>query len=70
MRIYRLTRVEYSLFGSVRTDSLYMSTSSSEEGSSFTIKSSILIVAFTFLDFFQSQSIFGELSFSLRSLTL
>ena len=45
-------RVESSLDGSVRTDSLRMSLSSSDYGISFIIKSSRLIGAFNFLDFF------------------
>ena len=65
MRIFRLARVESSLVGSVHTDSSRMSPPYNDEGSSFTIKSSRVIGAFTFIAFIQSRSIRGELPFDL-----
>ena len=47
-----------------------MSPSSSDDGSSFLITSSILICAFTFIAFFQSRLPRVDLSFSLRAMTL
>ena len=70
MRIFRLTRVESSLDGSVRTDSLRISPSSIDEGSYFTITSLRLIGAFTFLAFSQSWLTYGDLYFSLHAMTL
>ena len=70
MKILRLTRVESSLVGSVRTESLRMSPSSSDRGSSFTIKSSRLMGAFTFLDFVQPGSFCGDFYFSWRAMTI
>ena len=63
-------RVEYSFDGYVRTGSLRMSPSSSDNGSSFTIKSSRLIGAITFLAFFQSGLTHVDLSLFLRARTL
>ena len=50
-------RAEYSLVGYISTDSLLMSPYSSNDGSSFTIKSSRLISEFTFLAFAQCKLI-------------
>ena len=63
MRIFRLTRVESSLDGYVRTDSSRMSSSSIDDDIYFTIKSSKLIGAFTFLAFVQSGLTRGDLYF-------
>ena len=65
-----LTRVESSLVGSVRTESLRMLPSSSDRGSSSIINSSRLMGAFTFLDFVQPRSFSGDFSFSWRDMTL
>ena len=65
-----LLRVESSLVGSVITDSSRMSPSSSDDGSSFTIKSSRLIGAFTFLAFVQSWLTRVDLYFLLCVMTL
>ena len=70
MRICCLTQVEFSLDGFMRTDSLRVSPSSSEDGSSFTIKSSRLIGVLTFLDFFESGLTCVDLSFSLHAMML
>ena len=65
-----LLRVESSLVGSVITDSSRMSPSSSDDGSSFTIKFLILIGVLTFLDFFQSRLNRADLFLLLRAMTL
>ena len=63
-------QVESSLDGSVRIDISRVSTSYSDDGSSFTIKSLRLIGAFTFLDFVQSRLTRVELPFLLRAMML
>ena len=70
MNIFRLMRVESSLVGFVITDSSQMSPSSSDNGSSFTMKSSRLIGAFNFLVFFKPRLTRVDLSFLLCSMTL
>ena len=70
MQIFRLMWVESSLDGSVRIDILHISFSSSDNAISFTIKSSRIIVAFTFLAFVQPWLTRVDLSFLLRSMTL
>ena len=70
MRIFCLTRVEFSLVGSVQTDSSRMSPYSSDRGSSFTIKYSRLMGAFTFLDFVQPRSICEDFYFLLRAMRI
>ena len=70
MRIFRFMRVESLLLGSVYTDSLRMLLSSSDNDSSFTIKSLRLIGPFTFLAFFQSWLTHVNLSFLLCAMTL
>ena len=54
-----LTRVKSSLVGSVGTKNLRMSPSSSDSGSSFTIKSSRLMGAIPFLSLVQPRSVCG-----------
>ena len=58
-----LTQAKSSLVGSVWTESSRMSPSSSERGSSFTIKSSRLTGAVKFLAFFQPQLFRGAFIF-------
>ena len=70
MRIFRLTQVRSSLVGYVRTDSLLMSPSSSDRWSSFTIKSSRLMGAFTFLALVQPRLLHGGFYFLLRAMIL
>ena len=62
---YLLTRVEFSLVGSVWTKSLRMSPSSSDTGLSLTIKSSRLMCAVTFMDLVNPQLVRGDFSFAL-----
>ena len=70
MRIFCLMQVESSLAGYVITDSSRISPSSSDDGTSFTIKSSKLIGAVTFLALFQSRLTRVDLSFSPHAMTL
>ena len=70
MRIFGLTRVKPSYYGSMHTDSLSMSLIFSDKVSYFTFKFLRLIGAFKFLTFFQSQFTRGDLSFLLRDMTL
>ena len=70
MRFFCSTRVKSSLVGSVRTESLRMSPSSSDRGSSFTINSSRLMGAFIFLYFVPPRSFLGDFSFSWRGMKL
>ena len=62
-------RAEYSLVGYISTDSLLMSPYSSDDGNSFTIKSSRLISKFTLLAFAQSRLTRADLSYLLRGMT-
>ena len=67
---FSLNVVESSLIGSVWTESLRISPSSSDRGRYFIIKSSILMGAFTFLVFVQQWSFCGKFSSSWRDRTL
>ena len=68
MRFFCLTQVEYSLVGSVQTESSRMSPLHSDRGSSFSINYSRTMGAFTFLAFVQPQSFRGDFYFSWRGM--
>ena len=70
MRIFRLMRVESSFDGSVRTDNLRMSPSSSDEVSSFTINYLRLMGTVTFFDLVQSLLTLVDLTFLPHAMTL
>ena len=70
MRIFCLMQVGSSLVGSVSTESLRISPSSSDDVSSFKIKSLRIIGEFAFLALIQSRLNRVDLSFSLHAMTL
>ena len=70
MRIFRLILVESSFYGLASTDSSQMAPSSSDDCTSFSIKYSRLMGAFTFHALVQSQLTCVDLTCSPHAMTL